>query len=160
MTCQAHTHNRFTAFWILSGTTRVSRYQKKHSPSHTYCGHQSSIICFIHLLQSMSSSLFNLCASLFPQSLSKFSLVYLWLGTLHFMLRTFLHPIIVFFLQHMPIPLQPVFFCCSTEIMSSNSSLPLNSLLGTLSCNFTPHIHLTILISALWNATSFSFQIH
>jgi len=27
-----HTHNRFTALWILSGTTRVSRYQKKHSP--------------------------------------------------------------------------------------------------------------------------------
>ena len=48
-------------------------------------------------------------------------------------------------------------FRCSTEIMSSNSSLPLNSLLGTLSCNFTPHIHLTILISALWSATSFSF---
>jgi len=33
--------------------------------------------------------------------------------------------------------------------MSSNSSLPLSSLLGTLSCNFTPHIHLTILNSAL-----------
>jgi len=48
-------------------------------------------------------------------------------------------------------------FCCSTENMSSNSSLPLNSLLGTLSCNFTPHIHLTILISALGSATSFSF---
>ena len=28
--------------WILSGTTRVSRYQKKHSPTHTYHGHQSS----------------------------------------------------------------------------------------------------------------------
>ena len=41
-------------------------------------------------------------------------------------------------------------FRCSTEIMSSNySSLPLSSLLGTLSCNFTPHIHLTILNSAL-----------
>ena len=26
-----HTHNHFTALWILSGTTRVSRYQKKHS---------------------------------------------------------------------------------------------------------------------------------
>ena len=25
-----HTHNHFTALWILSGTTRVSRYQKKH----------------------------------------------------------------------------------------------------------------------------------
>jgi len=28
-----HTHNRFTALWKLSGTTRVSRYQKKHSPT-------------------------------------------------------------------------------------------------------------------------------
>ena len=47
-----HTHKRFTALWILSGTTRVSRYQKKHSPTHIYCGHQSSIICFIHLIQA------------------------------------------------------------------------------------------------------------
>jgi len=31
-----------------------------------------------------------------------------WPGTLHFTLHTFLHPIIVFFSQHMPIPLQPV----------------------------------------------------
>jgi len=30
-----HTHNRFTALWILIGTTRVSRYQKKHSPTPT-----------------------------------------------------------------------------------------------------------------------------
>ena len=32
----AHTHtqhNRFTALWNLSGKTRVSRYQKKHSPT-------------------------------------------------------------------------------------------------------------------------------
>jgi len=37
---QTHTHtNHFTALWILSGTTRVSRYQKKHSPTHTYHGH-------------------------------------------------------------------------------------------------------------------------
>jgi len=40
-------------------------------------------------------------------------------------------------------------FCCSTKIMSSNPSLYLNSLLGTLSCSLMPHIHLTILISAL-----------
>jgi len=44
-------------------------------------------------------------------------------------------------------------FCRSTEIMSSNPSLSLNPLLGTLSCSLTPHIHLTILISA----ASFSF---
>jgi len=58
-------HNQFTALWILSGTTRESRYQKKHSPTHTYCGHQSSLICFLHLLWSMASSLFNIytCAS-------------------------------------------------------------------------------------------------
>jgi len=46
---------------------------------------------------------------------------------------------------------------CSTEIMSSNPSLSLNSILGTLSYTIMPHIHLTILISALWNPTSFSF---
>jgi len=44
------THNRFTALWNLAGTTWVSRYQKKHSPTHTYHGHQSSLICFLHLL--------------------------------------------------------------------------------------------------------------
>jgi len=31
-----------------------------------------------------------------------------WPGTLNFILHTFLHPIIVFFSQHMPIPSQPV----------------------------------------------------
>jgi len=48
-------------------------------------------------------------------------------------------------------------FCCSTEIMSFNPSLSLNPLLAILSCNFTPNIHLTILISARRSATSFSF---
>jgi len=48
-------------------------------------------------------------------------------------------------------------FCCSTEIMSSNPSLSLNPLLGTLFCSLTPHIHLTILISVRWCASSFSF---
>jgi len=38
-------------------------------------------------------------------------------------------------------------FHCSTEIVS-NPSLSLNPLLGILLCSFTPHIHLTILISA------------
>ena len=41
-----HTHNRFTALWNLSGTTRVSRYQKKHSPTNTHHGHQSSQSAF------------------------------------------------------------------------------------------------------------------
>jgi len=48
--------------------------------------------------------------------------------------------------MHQCSALSPLLFVI---VMSSNSSLPLNSLLGTLSYNFTPHIHLTILISAL-----------
>jgi len=46
---QTHTHNRFTSLYILSGSTRVSRYQKKHSPTHINRGHQSSLICILHL---------------------------------------------------------------------------------------------------------------
>jgi len=53
-------YNHFTALCILSGTTRMSWYQKKHSPTHTYHGHQSSLVCFLHPLWSMASSLFNL----------------------------------------------------------------------------------------------------
>jgi len=45
-----YNYNHFTALWILFGTTRVSWYQKKHSPTHTYRGHQSSVICFLHLI--------------------------------------------------------------------------------------------------------------
>jgi len=33
---------------------------------------------------------------------------FLWSWTLNFILHTFLHPIIIFFSQHMPIPAQPV----------------------------------------------------
>jgi len=44
--------------------------------------------------------------SLFPQSLStSFLWSTSWPGTLHFILHTLLHPIIVIFSQHMPIPL-------------------------------------------------------
>jgi len=48
-------------------------------------------------------------------------------------------------------------FCCSINIVSSIPSLSPNSLLGTLSFTLTLHIHLTILISARWSVTSFSF---
>jgi len=60
-------------------------------------------------------------------------------------------------LNHMPIPLQPATY--STEIMSSNPSLSLSPLLGTLSFSLMLHIHLTILISTHWSATSFSFLV-
>jgi len=86
-----HTHtlyNHFTALLILSGTTCVSRYQKKHSPTHTCHGHQSSLISFLHLLWSMASSLFNLRAWQSFSTVSKFSLVCLlaWHPLLHTLL--------------------------------------------------------------------------
>ena len=41
----------------LSGTTRLGRYQKKHSPAHTHPGQRTSFIIFLHLQRSMASSL-------------------------------------------------------------------------------------------------------
>jgi len=83
-----------------------------------------------------------------------------WPGTLHFTLHTFLHPFIIFFSQHILILLvsQPVLLYCNTEIMSINPRLSLNSLLGTLSCSFTPHIHLIILISASGKANKLIYK--
>ena len=52
-----HTHTQpFNG--LLSGTIRVSRYQKKHSPTHTHPDHRTSFITFLHLQRSMASSLF------------------------------------------------------------------------------------------------------
>jgi len=75
-----------------------------------------------------------------------------WLGTLYFI------PI-HFFTQSLSSnrSIYPYYrnqFCCS---MSSNPSLSLNPLLGTLSCSLTTCIHLTILICGRWSVTSFSF---
>jgi len=45
----------------LSGTTRVSWYQKKHSPTH-HPDHHPIFISFFHLPRSIASSLFKLRA--------------------------------------------------------------------------------------------------
>ena len=55
-----HTHNRLTPF--CPGTTRVSRYQKKHSSTHTHPDNRTSFIIFLHLQPSMASNLFSLRA--------------------------------------------------------------------------------------------------
>ena len=72
-----HTHNRFTALWNLSGTTRVSRYEKKHLPTtlimvinHPFLLSPSTTTHGILRIQST-------CSTVFFHNLSKFSLVYL-----------------------------------------------------------------------------------
>ena len=61
LTWTENTHTQpFNGLW--SGTTRVGRYQKKHSPTHTHPDHRTSFIIFLHLQRSMASSLFSLRA--------------------------------------------------------------------------------------------------
>jgi len=63
----------FNGLW--SGTTRVGRYQKKHSPTHTHPDHRASFITFRHLQRSMASS------TIFPTvALPFFKLKYLLHG--------------------------------------------------------------------------------
>ena len=58
-----HSHTHTQPFnGLLSGTTRVGRYQKKHSPTHTHPDHRTSFIIFLHLQRSTTSSLFSLRA--------------------------------------------------------------------------------------------------
>jgi len=74
-----HTHTHTQLFnGRLSGTTRVGRYQKKHSPTHTHPDHRTSFISFRHLQRSMASSLFSLRAWQFTlwQPLSRSCLVF------------------------------------------------------------------------------------
>jgi len=149
----SHTHNCFMAVWVLCGTTRVSRYQKKHSPTYTYHGHQSSLVCFIHLLRSMASSLFSPHAwQVFFHNLSQvfFGLPLGLAPSTSYSIHFFTQSLSSF---RNTCHTHCNLFRCSTEIMSSNTSLSLNLLLGILSCCLTPHIHLTILISARWSAT-------
>jgi len=131
----------------LSGTTRVSRYQQKHSPTH-HPDRRPIFISFFHLPRSTASSLFKLRAW---QSFCTTSLHVL------FCLPLGLEPSTLysthFFTQSVSsfrntCPYHRNLFCCSINITSSIPSLSLNSLLGTLSSTLTLDIHLTILISA------------
>ena len=201
-----HTHTQpFNGPW--SGTTRVGRYQKKHSPTHAHSDHWTSFINFLHLLRSIASSLFSLRTW---QSSLTTSLQVLWSScwswTLYFIFHAFLHPLTPtrckwrkmikearwsgwvwvgecsFWYRPTRVvpdqrPLNGRCCCCSSPnhhlfaahahtiaacsavipMLSSIPNLSLSSLLGILSFSLMPHIHLTILISARWSATTFSF---
>ena len=71
-------------------------------------------------------------------------------GALYFILRAFLHPIIICFSQQ--IPYHRSLFCCYTNVMSSIPNLSVSSLLGNITwsnmLNRTER-HRSALISAL-----------
>jgi len=102
-------YNRFTALCMgQPGWAGTRRNIHPLTPCHD---HQSSIITFLHLLRSVAFSVFNLRAwqsflhNLFPCPLWSASLS----GILHFIVHTFLLPIIFSFSQHMPMPSQLFF---------------------------------------------------
>ena len=116
----------------LSGTTRVSQYQEKHSSTH-HPDHQPIFISFLHLPRSIASSLFKLHAWQSFCTTSFHVLFRLPLG-----LEPSTSYSIHFFTQSMSsfrstCPNHRNLFCCSINIISSIPSLSLNSLLGTLS---------------------------
>ena len=91
----------------------VTRYQKKHSPTH-HPDYHPIFISFFHLQRSIASSLFKLRAwqtfcTTSLHVLFGLPLGLVWSPPPH--IPYSLHPISVFFSQHMPIPLilqQPV----------------------------------------------------
>ena len=94
--------------------------------------------------------LFNLCAWQFlTQFLSKFLLV---------CLLAWHHPLCTPYISSSN---HCLLFAARAHTIatSSNPTLSLNPLLETLSCSLMLHIHLTILVSARWSATSFSFLV-
>ena len=134
-----HNQQQQPFYGPLSGTTRVSRSQKKHSPTH-HLDHPPIFISFFHLPRSIASSLFKLrawqsfCTNSFhvlfglPLCLEP-STSY----SIHFFTSSFCSTC----------PYHRNLFCCSINIISSIPSVSLNSLLETLSFTLTSHIHLT-----------------
>jgi len=73
-----HTHTQpFSRLW--SGTTRVGRYQKQHSPTHTHPDHRTSFIIFLHFttINGILFCSFYVLDSPLVQPLSRSSLVFL-----------------------------------------------------------------------------------
>jgi len=112
-------------------TTRVSRYQKKHSPTDHPDNHPI-FIRFFHLPRSIASSLFKLRVWQSFCTTSFHVLFGLPLG-----LEPSTSYSIHFFTQSVSsfrstCPYHRNLFCCGINIISSIPSLSLNSLLGTL----------------------------
>ena len=104
-----HMHNHLTAFGLRQ--PRVGQYQKKHSPTHTHPDHRTSFINFLHLLWSIASSVFSLRAwqSSLTTSLQVLFRLPLGLGPSTSYSMHILHPVIIFFSQHMPIHAHALF---------------------------------------------------
>jgi len=103
-----HTHNCFTALWLDFVRDNLGEPVPEETFTHSNLSWSSIVPCLLHpstmihgILPVQSTVFFHNLSPSFVRSTS-------WPGTLHFILHTFLHPIIVFFSQHTPILSQPV----------------------------------------------------
>jgi len=118
----------------LSGTTRVSQYQKKHSPTH-HPDHHPIFISFFHLPRSIASSLFKIRALQSFCTTSVHVLFGLPLGlepSTSYSIHFFTQSVSSF---HSTCPYHRNLFCCSINIISSIPSLSLS----------TPYLELCLL---------------
>jgi len=131
----------------LSGTTRVGRYQKKRSPTHTHPDHQTSLINFLRLLWSIASSLLNLRAR---QSFSTTSLQLLFDHPLS-LERSTSHSIISSQSCHLLFAADAHTNTASSAVIPMLCHLYLVSLSAPYLkiCLLTPHIHPTIVLIVL-----------
>ena len=129
-----HTHTHRQPFnGLLSGTTRVPEKTFIHShPSWSsyILYHLPPFTTIYGILFVQFMSLTVLSENLSPGPLWSSS----WPRTLNFILHAFLHPIIIIFSQHMPIPTQPVLISArwsttTFSFLTGQVSLPCNMLL-------------------------------
>ena len=114
-----HTHTQpFNG--LLSRTTLVGRYQKKHWATHTHPDDRTSFIIFLHLQRSKASSLFSLRAWQSSRTTSLQVLFGLPLGlgpstsySMHFFTQSSSS-------FRSTCPYQRSLFCCNTTAMSTH----------------------------------------
>jgi len=118
--------------------------EETFSHSHLPC---SSIITYLLppsiTIHGILSVQFTCLAVFFHNLTGSFLWSTSWPGTLHFILHTFLHSIIVFAAHTITTCFAIVPRLCHLIIVSLSTLY-----LELLSCSLMPHIHLTILISA------------
>ena len=132
--CMPTTTTTTTVLRPFVRTTRVSRYQKKHSPTH-HPDHHLIFISFFHLPRSIASSLLKL------RAWQSFCTIRVLFGpplglepSTSYSMHFFTQSVSSF---RSTCPCHRNLFCYSINIISSVPSLSLNSLLGTLSFTLT-----------------------
>ena len=152
-----HTHTHTQPFYGFVDFVRDNPGEPVPEETFTHSHSSSSSIipiCFLHLLWSMASSLFN------PHTWHSFSTISV---QVFFGLPLGLAPFTSYSISssnyclHFTANAHTTATCFAVVPRLCHLILASLSTLGILSCSFMPHIQLTIFISAHWSATSFSF---